>query len=158
DAFRCLEVLLGKHGRQRKHVADIIEAVAIRINRKFIRDAQVYAEQIANGAVVFVAVQAARRHPAGIRFAVPSGRSSDRGAAGKGERNVPAKALQSRQPEQGRHQNDIRPDTNMERLLVPPPPPPKIVAVICPNWAEVGVVLGNANWEWLATLYRSPRS
>src|SRR5262245_9202403 len=76
-------------------------------------------------------------------------RRRDRGVTGEGERHEWARA---------HLQNEIRPETNMERLFVGPPLPPYIVPVICPNWAEVVVVFGSANCEWLATLYRSPRS
>ena len=66
DLFRCREVALEKHRRQREHVADVVEAVAGIVRREIVCRTEVHADEIADGVVVFRAVEAADGHAARI--------------------------------------------------------------------------------------------
>ena len=60
DFFRRGEVFFHERGRERKHVGDVIEAVAGIINGEVSGGLEGGGKQIAHGGVVFVAIQAAR--------------------------------------------------------------------------------------------------
>ena len=69
--FRSLQIFLGEHRGQREDIADIVEAVPIRVDGKLIRRAQIQAEKVADGVVVFVPIQAMGSDAARIGRCVP---------------------------------------------------------------------------------------
>ena len=60
DLFRCGEVFFHERGRERKHVGDVVEAVAGIIDGEIGGGLEGGGEQIAHGGVVFVPVQPPR--------------------------------------------------------------------------------------------------
>ena len=61
------QILLHQHRREREHVGDVVEPVAGVVLRKIVGGPEIDAEQLADGVVVFRAVQPPRRHTARIR-------------------------------------------------------------------------------------------
>ena len=66
DLLRRGEILLQQHRRHRKHIADVVEAVAGIIRREIRRRLEIHAHQVADGVVVFHAIEPANRDAAGI--------------------------------------------------------------------------------------------
>ena len=66
------QVLFHQDGRERKHVADVVETVAGVIGGEIRGGLEVHTHQVANGVVVFDAIEAARSDAAwvGLHFAV----------------------------------------------------------------------------------------
>ena len=71
DSLGGQQVPLHQHRRHREHVADVVEPVARVVLRKVVGRTEVDAEQIADGVVVFGAVQPPDRHPARIGHGRP---------------------------------------------------------------------------------------
>ncbi len=67
-AFSRIEILFEQLGRQSQSVADVVEAESRHIGGEVVGRANIDAQKITNGVVVFGAVQAARGHPARLRF------------------------------------------------------------------------------------------
>ena len=59
DFFRGGEVFFHEHRRERKHVADVVEAVAGVVDGEIGGGLEVDGQEIADGGVVFVAIEAA---------------------------------------------------------------------------------------------------
>ena len=66
DLLRGCQIFFQQHRGQRQHVADVVKAVTGIVGGKIIRRLEVDAHQVANGIVVFGAVQPANGDAAGV--------------------------------------------------------------------------------------------
>ena len=74
DLFGHREVLLHQGGRNRQHIADIVEAVARIVGRKLFGSAEIHAQQVADSIRVLRAVETMGGNPAGIDPGILVGR------------------------------------------------------------------------------------
>ena len=75
DPLRRVQIALHEHRRNREHIRDVVEPEAHLVAREIRRRFEIHAEQVANGVVVFRAIQSAHRGAAGVgRRAVRRGK------------------------------------------------------------------------------------
>ena len=60
------QILFQQHRRQREHIADVVKAITRIIRGKIVRRLEIHAHEIANGVVVFRAIEPANRDAAGV--------------------------------------------------------------------------------------------